>query len=277
MDMEALEYASQCVFERLETTRASCVLILGSGWSDVANAFDLISEIPYINIPGMGAPGVAGHAGCLRHCRSGSEDILIFQGRRHWYEGHGWTPVAIPVYIARQAKARAVFLTNAAGGITEDMTPGDLMMITDHINAMGDNPLIGPHDATWGQRFPDQSAIYHETLRGDLISAAGATGAELKEGVYLATSGPTYETPAEIRSYRALGADAVGMSTVPEAILANAAGIKVAGISCITNFAAGVSPEPLGHDEVLETTERVMPTMTAIIREFVTHVCSEPA
>jgi purine-nucleoside phosphorylase len=276
MDMEALEYASKRVFGKLATSDATCVLILGSGWSDVANAFEVVSEMPYSEIPGMGAPGVAGHAGRLRHCRVGEDNILIFQGRRHWYEGLGWTPVALPVYIAVQARARTVFLSNAAGGIADNLVPGDLMMITDHINAMGGSPLIGAHDETWGQRFPDQSEVYRKTLRGQLTHAAAAAGTELKEGVYLATSGPSYETPAEVRAYRGLGADAVGMSTVPEAMLANAAGISVAGISCITNFAAGVSQETLGHEEVLETTRRVMPTMTAIIREFVTHVCAEP-
>jgi purine-nucleoside phosphorylase len=275
MDMEALEYAAQHVFNRLTTSKAACVLILGSGWSNVADAFEVVSEIPYIDIPGMGAPGVAGHAGRLRHCRSGNEDVLIFQGRRHWYEGLGWTPVALPVYIAAQARAHTVFLTNAAGGIAEGLVPGDLMMITDHINAMGASPLVGNHDPIWGKRFPDQTEVYRKDLRQHLVNAADAVGTDLKEGVYLATSGPTYETPAEVRAYRTLGADAVGMSTVPEAMLANAAGIPVAGISCITNFAAGISHARLGHEEVLDTTQRAMPAMTAIIREFVTHVCTE--
>ncbi len=274
MDMEDLEYATQHVFNALSTTKAACVLVLGSGWSNVADAFEVVSEIPYIDIPGMGAPGVAGHAGRLRCCRCNGKNVFIFQGRRHWYEGHGWTPVALPVYIAAQACANTLFLTNAAGGISEDFVPGDLMLITDHINAMGDNPLIGPHDPIWGDRFPDQSEIYSKNLRTLLRKSADTLGTTLKEGIYLATSGPTYETPAEVRAYRSLGADAVGMSTVPEAILANAVGLEVAGISCITNFASGISRKPLGHKEVLETTQRVMPIMTEIIREFVTHVCS---
>lgn len=273
MDIEILKNASQTVFKKISTTKAKCALILGSGWSDVAHAFDLVTEIHYADIPGMGAPGVVGHAGCLRHCRAGNEDILIFQGRRHWYEGCGWTPVALPVYIAIQAQVENVLITNAAGGISENLAPGDLMMITDHINVIGSNPLIGGHESIWGERFPDQSEIYRHDLQEQIRRAAVETGTDLKEGVYLATSGPTYETPAEIRSYKTQGADAVGMSTVPEAILSNAAGMKVAGISCITNYAAGVSNEALGHEEVIETTRRAMPIMTKLIQKFITNIC----
>jgi purine-nucleoside phosphorylase len=275
MDIDILNAAAEAVFNKLDITTAKCVLILGSGWSGVADAFELVAEIDYKDIPGMGAPGVAGHAGRLRHCRAANSDILIFQGRRHWYEGKGWTPVALPAYIATQAKAETALITNAAGGISEQLAPGDLMMITDHINAIGANPLIGAHNPLWGHRFPDQSEIYRKDLCSKMQLAAQEVDAELKSGVYIATSGPTYETPAEIRAYRAMGADAVGMSTVPEATLANAAGIKVAAISCITNFAAGVASEPLGHQEVLETTQKAMPTMAALIKRFVTTICSE--
>jgi purine-nucleoside phosphorylase len=273
MDIEMLSRAAEKVFNTTALSRAKCALILGSGWSDVAEAFELVSEVSYADIPGMGTPGVAGHAGRLRHCRIEGEDILIFQGRRHWYEGKGWTPVALPVYIALQAKVETVLITNAAGGISENLAPGDLMMISDHINFMSANPLIGNHNSDWGERFPDQSEIYRKDLQAEMRRAAATVKAELKEGVYLATSGPTYETPSEIRAYKALGADAVGMSTVPEATLANAAGIKVAGMSCITNFAAGVSQAALGHEEVLETTKQAMPIMTSIIHEFVSGIC----
>jgi purine-nucleoside phosphorylase len=277
MDVKALEIASQSVLDRFSLTNAKCVLILGSGWSQVAESFDLIDSIPYADIPGMGKPGVAGHAGCLRHCRVENETILIFQGRRHWYEGEGWTPVAIPVYIAKRVQAQTALLTNAAGGISPELIPGSMMMISDHINAMGANPLVGPHHRIWGERFPDQSSIYSKHLQQLLLNAASASNTDLKQGIYLATSGPTYETPAEVRTYRNMGADAVGMSTVPEAMLANAAGLDVAGISCITNFAAGVSQDALGHEEVLQTTQRVMPVMTELIRQFVIHVCTAPA
>jgi purine-nucleoside phosphorylase len=277
MEMNVLNAAADTVFEKLGIKEAHCVLILGSGWSDVAKAFEVVAEIPYQEIPGLGAAGVSGHAGILRHCRVEEKSVLIFQGRRHWYEGSGWIPITIPVYIAARAGVETALITNAAGGIAAGLAPGDLMMITDHINAMGSNPLIGAHDEIWGPRFPDQSHIYRDDLQTILREAALTTGATLKDGVYIATSGPTYETPAEIRSYRMMGADAVGMSTVPEAILANAAGIKVAAVSCITNFAAGVSESALGHAEVLETTRRVMPVMTQLIAEFVRQVSSKGA
>jgi len=269
MDINLLENAAETVLKKTELSRIKGVLILGSGWSEVADAFEPVREIPYQDIPGLGRTGVAGHAGRLRHCRINGEDILIFQGRRHWYEGEGWTPIALPVYIAARAAAGFALITNAAGGVSENMRPGDLMMITDHINAMGANPLIGPHHKIWGPRFPDQSSVYNEALRLKMLEAASASGVAIKEGVYLATSGPTYETPAEVMAYRLMGADAVGMSTVPEATLANAASIKVAAISCITNPAAGVAAEPLGHTEVIETTHRAMPSMTKLIYEFV--------
>jgi purine-nucleoside phosphorylase len=275
MNMDVLSVAAQAVSDRLKLTKARCALILGSGWSDVAERFDLVDEIDYADIPGMGMPGVVGHAGRLRHCRLNGHDIIIFQGRRHWYEGKGWTPVALPVYVAAQLNVEMVLVTNAAGGISENLAPGDLMMLADHINFMGANPLIGAHHQLWGSRFPDQSEIYRESLRQKLRVAAASIGAELKEGVYIATSGPTYETPAEIRAYRAMGADAVGMSTVPEATLANAAGMQVAAISCITNYAAGVASQPLGHAEVLDTTRRTMPVMAALIYSFIASVCSD--
>lgn len=274
MNMQTLEHAADCVFERLNLKSAQCTMILGSGWSAAADAFHTVSEIDYADIPGLGAPGVKGHRGCLRHCRLNGADLLLFLGRRHVYEGAGWTPIAIPVYLAIQAGIKTLLLANAAGGINAHLAPGDLMLITDHINAMGSNPLIGAHQSVWGKRFPDQSAIYHTTLRYELQNVAARAAVELKEGVYLATSGPAYETPAEIRAYRTLGADAVGMSTVPEAILANAAGLDVAGISCISNLAAGVSHQPLEHADVLQTTQRMLPSMTAIIREFAAYVCS---
>jgi purine-nucleoside phosphorylase len=277
MDMNILSLAADKVFEKLDTEKARCVLILGSGWSDVAETFEVVTEVPYQDIPGLGATGVSGHAGMLRHCRVEGENVLIFQGRRHWYEGGGWTPVALPVYIAGRAGVETALITNAAGGIAENLTPGNLMMLTDHINAMGANPLIGSHNDFWGARFPDQSHIYRPELRTLLRESADATGTDLKEGVYIATSGPTYETPAEIQSYRMMGADAVGMSTVPEAMLANAAGISVAAISCITNFAAGVSNRALGHEEVLDTTRRAMPAMTRLIADFIKRVCRNRA
>ncbi len=271
MDMQLLESAFVAVGKAVDLEAIDMALILGSGWSDVAEAFEPLEELPYSAIPAMGAPGVAGHRGRLLIVRAGSRRILIFQGRRHWYEGLGWTPVALPVYIAIKAGARAALITNAAGGIHPEFAPGDLMLITDHINAIGTNPLVGAHSPLWGERFPDQSRLYDPELKIQLRQSAAATGVALREGVYLATSGPCYETPAEVRVFRGMGADAVGMSTVPESILAGAAGLRVAAVSCITNAAAGMAGAPLAHAEVLDSTQKAMPAMRSLLHHAVTH------
>ncbi len=270
MDKTILDQSWQTVQRQLAIETIDQVMILGSGWSDIADAFEIRAELSYAEIPAMGAPGVVGHKGRLLLVESGTGQSLIFQGRRHWYEGLGWTPVALPVYIAKALGATKVFLTNAAGGINPQLAPGDLMLITDHINWMGHNPLVGAHNPVWGTRFPDQSTVYCSKLQQDLRDAAKAIGQPLHEGVYLATSGPSYETPAEIRMFRMMGADAVGMSTVPEALLANAAGMQVGALSCITNHAAGVTDAPLGHEEVLAATSDAMPIMKAILHHVVT-------
>lgn len=268
MNSNLLQQAAQAVRIRFGDVRPLCSIILGSGWSDVAKAFPVSDTIPYSEIPCLGTTGVAGHAGCLLLADAGAFSFLVFQGRRHWYEGEGWDPVAAPVRISLAMKARVLLLTNAAGGIGPGLCPGDLMVIDDHINAMGSNPLIGPHDAEWGPRFPDQTTVYAPEIRQGLHDAARGIGLQLRRGVYLATSGPTYETGAEVAAFRSLGANAVGMSTVPEAILANAAGMKIGGVSCITNLAAGISPTPLSHDEVLSATREAQPRMKALLVQF---------
>ena len=270
MDKTVFEETFRIVQQQFDLSGLESVLILGSGWSDIAAAFTVKAELPYAQLAAMGVPGVSGHKGRLLLVEAGCGRALIFQGRRHWYEGCGWAPIAFPVYVAVQARAKQVFLTNAAGGVNPHFVPGDLMVITDHINHMGTNPLLGPHDEIWGVRFPDQSAVYCPHLRARIHQTARAIGHSLHEGVYLAASGPMYETPAEIRLFRKMGADAVGMSTVPEAILASAAGLRVGGISCITNHAAGVSDAPLGHAEVLAATREAMPVMTEILHHVVT-------
>jgi purine-nucleoside phosphorylase len=173
------------------------------------------------------------------------------------------------VFVAKQAGVQHLLLTNSAGAVNPDFQVGDLMRITDHFNAIGDNPLVGPHQETWGPRFPDLTNVYGPSGQERLIQAAGRAGVELREGVYFATRGPVYETPAEVRAWKTLGADAVGMSTVPEAILAHSAGIQVSGVSCMTNFAAGISPQPLSHEEVTATTAATMPRMQALLREWI--------
>ena len=268
LDTAALGESFAAVTQHLGPVSPACVMVLGSGWSSAVDELEIVTLLPYSDVPCLGAPGVAGHAGQLGHYRYAGADIIVFQGRRHAYEGAGWTPVAFPVYAAARWQADSMLLTNAAGGIDPAYHPGSLMVIRDHINMMGSNPLIGPHDPFWGERFPDQSSIYDPAMSDQLAQAARRAGADTHDGIYLGASGPVYETPAEIRMARTLGADAVGMSTVPEAILANAAGIPLAAISCITNMAAGISATPLDHDEVLATTRQTMPILAATVHHY---------
>jgi purine-nucleoside phosphorylase len=261
-----LENAAETLKKQWPNSRPACGLILGSGWGDAIADFEG-DELSYEKIPGFGKTGVTGHAGKLRRTEVAGIELYIFQGRRHWYEGEGWTPVILPVYILHAMGAQTVLLTNAAGGIRSDLAPGTLMTISDHINMLGSNPLIGPYNPRLGTRFPDQSEVYSKKLQESLIRA----GADAR-GVYVATSGPTFETPSEINQFRAMGADAVGMSTVPEAILANALGMKVAGLSCICNWAAGISPAKLTHEEVNQTAAIAMPRMKNTINTFIKEI-----
>lgn len=268
IERQPLDDALSAVKNAFPHAQPKIGMVLGSGWSDVAAAFEKLGDISYADIPGLGATGVVGHAGRLLWGQSSGIETLIFQGRRHVYEGVGWEAVAIPIYIIKQMGARAVFLTNAAGGTRAEWAPGDLMIIDDHVNLMGRTPLMGAHDPFWGPRFPDQSCVYDKKLCAALARAGKAAGQHLRNGVYLAGTGPTFETPAEVRAWRALGADAVGMSTVPEAMLANAAGLRVAGLSCITNMASGILDQPLTHEEVTETTQKAMANMKNLILQF---------
>ena len=268
MNMDALETASARVRQAMPNARPRLAVVLGSGWGEVADSFQRLRSLDYSSIPEIGVPQVPGHAGRVTLCAHGETHLLIFVGRRHWYEAAGWAPIAFPVHLARTLGATSILLTNSAGGINPALRAGTLMAIEDHINMMGVNPLAGPRSSFWGPRFPDMSQVYDAGLRAALDAAAGRAGVELSRGVYLAVTGPSYETPAEIRAFRSLGADAVGMSTVPEAILAHAAGLRVAGLSCITNMAAGLATH-LSHEEVLASAKAAMPGMTKVIREFV--------
>jgi len=257
-----LDSAVEAVRKQWPDTKPKCGLILGSGWGETAGKLEGV-ELPYSKIPGFGKTGVMGHAGKLLSAFVDGMEVFIFQGRRHWYEGEGWTPVILPVYLLHALGADTVLLTNAAGGIRADLKPGILMAISDHINMLGSNPLIGPHNPKLGTRFPDQSEVYDKPLREKLL-IAGAHA----EGVYIATGGPTFETPAEINQYRSMGANAVGMSTVPEAIVANALGMRVAGLSCICNWAAGISSTKLTHEDVNKVASEAMPRMKNTITAF---------
>lgn len=275
INREKLEAAADAVTAKFPNAKPPCGLILGSGWGDVVSSFSILGEMPYSEIPSLGKTGVVGHAGKLLWAESRGIQTFIFQGRRHYYEGEGWTPVAIPPFILKSFGVETAILTNAAGGIRADLKPGWLMIIRDHINFIGTNPLIGPHNPDWGPRFPDQSHVYDAKLRHILHHAGAVARVPMAEGVYLAGSGPLYETPAEIKMYRTLGADAVGMSTVPEAMLLSAAGIRVGAISCITNLASGISPTPLSHEEVTEATKAAMPRMTSVIAELWKELANE--
>ena len=228
-------------------------MILGSGLGDFADTLENRLVIPFSEIPDFPAATVPGHVGAFVFGTKHGRKIVCLQGRIHYYEGHPMSLLSMPVRMMAKLGVKLLVLTNAAGGVNKDYRPGDLMLITDHINFSGSNPLIGPHEPEFGPRFPDVSDLYSSALRLKVKLAAVEAGIGLRQGVYMMFSGPSYETPAEVRMARILGADAVGMSTAPEAIVAAQCGIKCLGISCITNLAAGVSPNKLSHQEVMET------------------------
>ena len=243
-------------------------LVLGSGLGALAACPEAAAgvSIPFTD---LGFPGqtVLGHQGRLIFCRLEGRDIVLQAGRFHYYEGHPMALVTAPMRILARLGVRAVVHTNAAGALHPAFKVGQLMVITDHINFMGTNPLIGPNPGP-GPRFPDMTRAYDQGLSDQILQAAAATGQTLQQGVYLAVTGPSYETPAEIRAFRTLGADAVGMSTVPEVIVARQESLKVAGISCLCNMAAGMLPQPLTHQEVLEAGAASASAFEALIRAF---------
>lgn len=245
------------VRERIGPRRPTVGLILGSGLGGFADRLEDPVRIEYGDIPHFPTSTVSGHAGRLVVGDLGGVSCVAMQGRVHFYEGHSAAEAALPARVLVALGARTLIITNAAGGLHADWAPGTLMLIRDHINLLGDNPLRGDNDDRLGPRFPDMTHAYAPALRELARAAAARLGLELAEGVYVAMSGPTYETPAEVQMLARLGADATGMSTVPEVVVANHMGARVLGISCITNKAAGLGDQPLSHDEVKETAERV--------------------
>ena len=233
--------------------RPSIGLILGSGLGDFADTLEDAVRIPYSEIPNFPVPTVPGHSGAMVFGKKCGQTVVVLQGRIHYYEGLSQQEITLPVRVLAALGVKALVLTNACGGVNVSFRPGDLMLISDHINFSGANPLIGPNLDAFGPRFPDMSDLYTADLRRAIKEKAAAAGISLQEGVYAMYSGPNYETPAEIRMFRILGADTVGMSTVPEALVAGQCGLQVVGISCITNMAAGVLPVKLSHAEVIET------------------------
>lgn len=256
----------------------SVAMVLGSGWSGALapDEGDILARVPYSTLPALGASTVPGHAGEVMLFRFEGTNVAAFRGRRHFYEGVGWGPVIAPVEISRRLGAADILLTNASGGIRPDLRPGSLMAIADHMNLTGLNPLRGAQVPGWGPRFPDMSEVYDKKRRAAFRALAGERGVAIAEGTYIYVSGPSFETPAEIHAYAMLGADAVGMSTVPEATLAHAAGMRVSALSCITNFAAGLADRQLNHEEVLETSRDAMPRMRAALECYLRASCGEP-
>lgn len=243
-------------------------IILGSGLGDFADGFADKVVIPYKDLPHFPTSSVPGHAGRLVLGKVGGEPVVAMQGRVHYYEGFTPAQVAFPARVLCALGIRTLVVTNAAGGVNLSFRPGDLMVITDHLNLSGWNALVGHNDDRVGPRFPDMSSAYTPELRDELLGCASRLKIPLKQGVYAMQSGPSYETPAEIRMLRVLGADAVGMSTVPEVVAASHMGVAVAGVSCITNLAAGIGHKPLSHEEVAETANRVKDVFASLLTEF---------
>jgi purine-nucleoside phosphorylase len=254
--------------------RPIIALVLGSGLGAFADEFTDAVKIPYAKIPHFPQSTAVGHAGQLVIGRLGDTQVVGMQGRVHLYEGYSAKDVSFPVRVFARIGVKAVVLTNAAGGIRSDFTQGRLVVIGDHINLQGTNPLSGPNDEHWGPRFPDMSTAYDKEFRALTLAEGRRLGIELGEGVYAALPGPSYETPAEIRYLRNIGADLVGMSTVPEVIAARHSGIRVLGISCVTNAAAGVLDQRLDHKEVLETAARVRDHFIGLLRAVIPDIAA---
>jgi purine-nucleoside phosphorylase len=254
--------------------RPKIALVLGSGLGAFADEFAAATRIPYAKIPKFPTSTAIGHAGQLVLGIVEGIEVVGMQGRVHLYEGYSVQDVAFPVRVFARMGVKALILTNAAGGIKKEFTQGRLVVISDHINLQGANPLNGANEEKFGPRFPDMSTAYDKTFRELALAEGRRLGISLGEGVYAALAGPSYETPAEIRYLRTIGADLVGMSTVPEVIAARHAGLRVLGISCVTNAAAGILDQPLDHKEVLETAERVKGQFIALLRGVIQDIAS---
>nr|WP_091579419.1 purine-nucleoside phosphorylase [Alteribacillus bidgolensis] len=263
-----LEDAAETLQEKIDF-EPKAGLILGSGLGVLAEEIENPVKVHYEDIPGFPVSTVIGHAGQLVFGRLKGVPVVAMQGRFHYYEGYTMQEVTFPVRVMRALGVDTLLVTNAAGSVNESFSPGHLMLIKDHLNLQGDNPLLGKNDDTLGPRFPDMSSAYSVELMEAARKAASSLNITLQEGVYAANTGPAYETPAEIRMIRTLGADAVGMSTVPEVTTAVHGGMKVLGISCLSNMAAGILDQPLSHDEVIETTEKVKEEFLLLMKEII--------
>jgi len=269
MQMKYFDEAAGYLPDLCFRDRPDLGIMLGSGWGEALEMDEVLTRIRYADIPGLGASTVKGHSGEFVLYRRCGKLIAAWCGRRHYYEGAGWEPVVLPVEILRRMGCETLLLTNASGGINPALRPGDFVIIRDHINLINLNPFIGPHCEEWGTRFPDMSEVYTKHLAELLHASANRLDLRVMDGVYAYNSGPCYETPAEIRAYKAQGADVVGMSTVPEAVFAKSCGMKIAGISLVSNLAAGISLRPLCHQEVIAAGEAAKPKMAAFIGDFI--------
>lgn len=243
-------------------------IVLGSGLGELADEYCEIA-IPYSEIPGFESSSVSGHKSRLVFAEINGKKVVMMQGRFHYYEGHPIQKVVFPIKVMKKLGVKTVIITNAAGGVNPAFNPSDLMIITDHINNMNTNPLIGSNDNEMGDRFPDMSDVYSPDLVEKTKKIASKLGIDVQEGVYMAFTGPSYETPAEVKMARIVGADAVGMSTVPEAIIAKWAGMNVVGISCICNSAAGVSSVALSHDDVIQAANVAKERFKVLVKEVI--------
>lgn len=266
---EQADAAAAVVRKRIGGVEPAVGLVLGSGLGAFADELKARVEVPYGDIPHWPVSTAVGHAGKLVSGMLGATPVIVLAGRAHLYEGYSARRVSFPARVLQALGVHSLVLTNAAGGINLSYSQGALVALSDHINLQGTNPLIGPNEDDWGPRFPDMSEAYSKEYRALAKEAALGLGFALPEGVYAALSGPSYETPAEIRYLRAIGADLVGMSTAPEAIVANHMGLKVLAISCVTNMAAGVLDQKIDHEEVLETGRQVRTRFTELLKAVV--------
>ena len=268
------EHAARTIRARTKSDAARVALVLGSGLGGFVDEFVNPIAIPYSEIPGFVPSTAQGHAGRLVVGEVDQVPVVAMQGRVHFYEGYSLEEVTFPVRVLKLLGISTIVLTNAAGGIDVQLSQGALMVISDHLNLMGINPLRGTNDDRFGVRFPDMTEVYSRRLQEIVVEEARAMGTEVRRGIYAALPGPSYETPAEIHMFRTFGADAVGMSTVPEAIVARHMGMEVLGISCITNMAAGISDAPINHEEVMETGNRVRATFAGLLRRVIVRIPS---
>lgn len=270
-EFERADIAADFIFSRTKL-RPKIALALGSGLGGFADEFTATTKIPYAEIPYFPRSTAIGHAGRLVIGKVGAVAVAGMQGRVHLYEGYSAKEVVFPIRVFARMGVKAIILTNAAGGIKREFTQGRLVVISDHINLQGVNPLTGPNDERFGLRFHDMTGAYDKKFREMALGEGSRLGIGMSEGVYAALAGPSYETPAEIRYLRTIGADLVGMSTVPEVIAARHSGIRVLGISCVTNAAAGILDRPLSHVEVLETAERVKGQFIGLLKAMIPRI-----